>query len=114
MIHFLPDPDTAVPARSDPVALRAGGLARALEVVERISGEPSGLSHAEIAARLALAGDSRMLDLMSERAVAASAAGLEAIALLTESGGTANPAAARLLADNIRDALDEMGALLSL
>ena len=114
MIHFLPDPETAVPAQPDPVALRAGGLARALEVVERIGGEASGLSHSDLAARLALAGDSRMLDLMSERAVSASAAGLEAIALLTESGGTANPAAARLLADTIRDALDEMGALLSL
>ena len=114
MIHFLPDPETAVPAQPDAVAIRAGGLARALEVVERIGGEPSGLSHAEIASRLALAGDSRMLDLMSERAVSASAAGLEAIALLTEAGGAANPAAARLLADIIRDALDEIGACVSL
>ena len=114
MIHFLPDPEASVPAQPDPVALRAGGLVRALEAVERIGGEPSGISHGDLAARLALAGDSRMLDLMSERAVAASAAGLEAIALLAESGGTANPAAARLLADTIRDALEEMGALLSL
>ena len=114
MIHFLPDPETAVPAQPDPVALRAGGLARALEVLEGIGGETSGLSHGDVAARLALAGDSRLLDLMSKRAVAASAAGLEAIALLNESGATANPAAARLLADTIRDALDEMGALLSL
>ena len=114
MIHFLPDTDTAVPAQSDAVAARAGGLARALEIVEQIGGETSNFSHADFAARLALAGDSSMLDLMSERAVAASAAGLEVIALLNESGGTANPAAARLLADTIRDALDEMGALLSL
>jgi len=114
MIHFLPDPETAAPAQSDPVALRAGGLARALAVVEEIGGEASGFSHSEFATRLALAGESRMLDLMSERAVAASAAGLEAIALLTESGETPNPAAARLLADSIRDALEEMGALLSL
>ena len=42
------------------------------------------------------------------------AAGLEAIALLTEAGGAANPAAARLLADIIRDALDEIGACVSL
>jgi hypothetical protein len=114
MIHFLPDPQTVAAAQPDPVALRAGGLVRALEVLEEIGGEPLALSHGDLAARLALAGDSRMLDLMSERAVAASAAGLEAIALLNESGGSANPAAARLLADTIRDALDEMGAMLSL
>lgn len=114
MIHFLPDAETAVPAKSDAVAARAGGLARALAIVEQIGGETSSSSHADFAARLALAGDSTILELMSERAVAASAAGLEAIALLNEAGGTANPAAARLLADSIRDALDEMGALLSL
>ena len=114
MIHFLPDPETATPAQSDAVALRAGGLARALQVVEQVGGEPSSLPHAELAARLAMAGENRLLDLMSERAVSGSAAGLEAIALLTESGGTANPAAARLLADTIREALDEMGAVLSL
>ena len=114
MIHFLPDPETAIPAQPDAIALRAGGLARALEVVERIGGEPSSFPHSDLAARLALAGDGHLLDQLSERAVAASAAGLEAIALLTESGGTANPAAARLLADTIRDALEEMGAVLSL
>ena len=90
-----------------------GGLVRALAAVEQIGGEPQS-AHVDWANQLALADSNGMLELVSERAVAASAAGLEAIAVLAEAGGTANPAAARLLADTIRDALDEMGALLSL
>lgn len=113
MIHFLPDPETTAEVPQSASALRAGGLARALAIVEQIGGEPKG-AHADLTAQLAVAGPGGMLDLMSERAVAASAAGLEAIAVLAEAGGNANPAAARLLADTIRDALDEMGALLSL
>ena len=113
MIHFLPDPETPAPALSSTLAVRAGGLARALAAVEQVGGERS-LGDSDLAARLALFDGNGLLDQLSERAVSASAAGLEAIAMLSEAGGTANPAAARLLADTIRDALDEMGALLSL
>ena len=114
MIHFLPDPKTPSVQLQPAAAIRAGGLMRALAVVEEIGGEAPGTAQSQLAARLALADGSGLIDQLSERAVAASAAGLEAIAALTEAGGTANPAAARLLADTIRDALDEMGAVLSL
>lgn len=114
MIHFLPDPETVTTAPQSAASLRAGGLARALSVVEQLAGEAPGFTQSELAARLALAGDSDLIDQLSERAVAASAAGLEAIAMLAEAGGNANPAAARLLADTMRDALDELGAQLSL
>ena len=113
MIHFLPDPETAAELQQSASALRADGLARALSIVEQIGGEPRG-PQSSVAGKLAVASSNGMLDLVSERAVAASAAGLEAIAVLTDAGGKANPAAARLLADTMRDALDEMGALLSL
>ena len=113
MIHFLPNPETAAEVPQSASALRAGGLVRALAAVEQIGGEPQS-AHVDWGNQLALADSNGMLELVSERAVAASAAGLEAIAVLAEAGGSANPAAARLLADTIRDALDEMGALLSL
>ena len=113
MIHFLPVSDTAAALPQSAVAQRAGGLARALEAVEQVGGECR-TSASDLVARIALADGNGLIDHVSERAVAASAAGLEAIAALAEAGGTANPAAARLLADTIRDALDEMGALLSL
>ncbi len=48
-----------------------------------------------------------------QSAAAIRAGGLEATAPLAETDATADPAAA-LLADAIREALDEMGALLSL
>lgn len=114
MIHFLPDPETASVQLQPTAALRAGGLMRALAVVEEIGGEAPGIAQSQLGAHFASAADTGLIDQLSERAVAASAAGLEAIAALTEAGGTANPAAARLLADTIRDALDEMGAVLSL
>lgn len=114
MIHFLPDYDTATTAPQSAAASRAGGLARALAVVEELGGQAPSVTQSQLVTGLALANSDGLLDQLSERAVAASAAGLEAIALLAEAGGTANPAAALLLADTIRDALDEMGAQLSL
>ena len=113
MIHFLPDPETAAEVPQSTAALRVGGLARALSVVEEIGGERSGLPRS-LGANLTAPEPGELANRLSERAVAASAAGLEAIALLAESGGAVNPAAARLLADTIREALDEMGALVSL
>ncbi|WP_118856230.1 hypothetical protein [Sphingomonas mesophila] len=110
MIHFLPDPDCAEALSPSTAELRAGGLARALAVIAELGGEAPGFQPAAFA----LAADDPRLDHFSERAVAASAAGLEAIAALASAGGSANPAAARLLADTIRDALDGMGARLSL
>lgn len=114
MIHFLPDPETAAAMPQSAASIRAGGLARALALVEEIGGEANGAPRPWLAGDLALMGSSGLVDQLSERAVAASAAGLEALAQLAEAGGSANPAAARLLADTIRDALDEIGAVLSL
>ena len=114
MIHFLPDPLTVAGAPSSPAATRAGGLSRALSIVAEMGGEDPGAARSELFARLAQIHTGGVIDQLSERAVSASAAGLEAIAVLAEAGGAANPAAARLLADTIRDALDDMGAVLSL
>lgn len=102
MIHFLPDFDAAEPAPTTPIQPRGESLARALAVVEEMAGEPAS------GAAFSLGGDA------SERAVAACVAGLEALQALTEAGASPNPAAARLLAATMREALGEMGAVLSL
>ncbi len=109
MIHFLPDPDEARPIAS-PLAARVDGLHHALQAVAGLTGEP-----AEIVAAFPIGRDgSRLADDLSERIASASAAGLEAIASLRDAGLDANPAAARLLADTIRDGLDQIGAVTSL
>ncbi|MEO8619074.1 MAG: hypothetical protein ABI412_06900 [Sphingomicrobium sp.] len=110
MIHFLPDPETAT-AMTSLFPARVSGLAHALSVVERLGGKADGNVHSLPAVN----GDiNRLAEDLSERLAAASAAGLEAIAALREQGLDANPVAARLLADMIRDGLDELGAVTSL
>lgn len=109
MIHFLPDADTVQPIAS-PLTARVDGLHHALNVVAGLGGE--GAPNVRL---FPVAGDvSRLADDLSERITAASAAGLEAIASLRDAGLDANPAAARLLADMIRDGLDQIGAVTSL
>lgn len=110
MIHFLPDPDT-VTAMLSPFPARVNGLAHALSVVERLGGQHEGNVHSLPAVNGEI---SRLAEDLSERLAAASAAGLEAIAALREQGFEANPVATRLLADMIRDGLEELGAVTSL
>lgn len=109
MIHFLPDAATAEPIAS-PLAARVDGLNHALSVVAALGGEASGSVHPFPAN----ADASRLAEDLSERIASASAAGLEAIAALRDAGLDANPAAARFLADMIRDGLDQIGAVTSL
>lgn len=109
MIHFLPDPDEAMPIVS-PLTARVDGLHHALKVIAGLGGEPIGNVLA-----FTMGNDvNRLAEDLSERITAASAAGLEAIAALRDAGLDANPAAARLLADTIRDGLDQLGAVTSL
>ena len=115
MIHFLPSaeciPATASPA---PVAARLAGVAHALAVVEAIGGERPGPAHPALAAAAAEKAADPLVAMLSERLALGSAAGLEALAELGDAGLEANPAAARMLADAIRDGLDAMGVVLSL
>lgn len=109
MIHFLPDPETAQPIAS-PVSARVDGLHHALSVVAGLGGEA--VDNVRV---FPVDGNaSRLAEDLSERITAASAAGLEAIAALRDAGLDANPAAARVLADMIRDGLDAIGAVTSL
>jgi hypothetical protein len=114
MIHFLPSAEITAAAPSPaPVAARLAGVAHALAVVEAIGGETPGPAHPALAAASASAGDP-LVDMLSEQLALGSAAGLEALAELGDAGLEANPAAARMLADAIRDGLDAMGVVLSL
>ena len=115
MIHFLPSaecaPAATVPA---PVAARLAGVAHALAAVEAIGGERPGPAHPVLAAATGPAANDPLVAMLSERLALGSAAGLEALAELGDAGLEANPAAARMLADAIRDGLDAMGVILSL
>jgi hypothetical protein len=117
MIHFVPDSANAPaqPPYSEAIA-RLAGLRQALSLVEGMAGmAPSAWPHGEDATAT-LNGEARRawFDERSARAVAGSAAGLEAIAELNSEGGQAHPAAAERLALDIRARLEELGAVLSL
>jgi hypothetical protein len=117
MIHFVPDsPSEELQAPYAEAIARLAGLQQALALVEGLAGvAPSGPPANENAVAT-LNGEARKawFDARSARAVAGSAAGLEAIAALNEDGGQAHPAAAELLARDIRVRLEELGAVLSL
>jgi hypothetical protein len=114
MIHFLPTADCAPAPSPAPVAARLAGVGHALAVVEAIGGERPGPVHPVLAAATEAAGSDPLVAMLSERLALGSAAGLEALAELGDAGLEANPAAARMLADAIRDGLDAMGVVLSL
>ena len=117
MIHFVPDS-------------HARGAAGALCRGDRPAGRPApgagaGRGHGRASPRRPPANENAVatlngeahkawFDARSARAVAGSAAGLEAIAELNAEGGQAHPAAAELLARDIRVRLEELGAVLSL
>lgn len=115
MIHFLPVADDWAPALAPaPVAARLAGVAHALSVVEALGGERPGPAHPALAAASGAHAGDPLVAMLSERLALGSAAGLEALAALGDAGLNANPAAARMLADAIRDGLDAMGVVLSL
>ena len=116
MIHFVPDsPSEPLQAPYAEAIARLAGLRQALVLVEGLAGtEPSPPANENDTA--ILTGDARKawFDASSARAVAGSAAGLEAIAELHADGGQPHPAAAELLARDIRVRLEELGAIFSL
>ena len=117
MIHFVPDSQTQpLQAPYAEAIARLAGLRQALVLVEGLAGAEPSLPPANENAVATLEGDARKawFDARSARAVAGSAAGLEAIAALNDAGGQANTAAAELLARDIRVRLEELGAVLSL
>ncbi len=116
MIHFVPDSESQpVAAPYGEAIARLAGLRQALNLVEGLAGmAPSSPANENQVA--VLEGEARRawFEARSARAVAGSAAGLEAIAELNHEGGQAHPAAAELLARDIRTRLEELGAVLSL
>ncbi len=109
MLHILPDEASSAPVDSRQQSFREG-LGRALAVVEEIGGESSGPPRITVSE---LRGPPRpemdaFLEELAMKITAASAAGLEAIAALGDEGLEANPAAVRLLADQLRDGLDAL------
>jgi hypothetical protein len=117
MIHFVPDSESRELAAPYAEAIaRLAGLRQALSLVEGLAGVAASPPPANDDAIATLNGDSRKawFDARSARAVAGSAAGLEAIAELSAEGGQPHPAAAERLARDIRARLEELGAVLSL
>jgi hypothetical protein len=117
MIHFVPDsPREMLQAPYAEAIARLAGLRQALSLVEGLAGVDPSPPPANDDAVATLNGAARKawFDARSARAVAGSAAGLEAIAELNAEGGQAHPAAAERLARDIRTRLEELGAVLSL
>jgi hypothetical protein len=117
VIHFVPDSEAAeLQAPYAEAVARLAGLRQALALVEGLAGVAASPPPANENAIATLNRDTRKawFDARSARAVAGSAAGLEAIAALNEAGGQAHPAAAERLASDIRVRLEELGAVLSL
>jgi hypothetical protein len=116
MIHFVPDSDAqAVQAPYAEAVARLAGLRQALTLVEGMAGmSPSPATNENRVAMIEGEARKARFDARSSRAVAGSAAGLEAIATLKAEGRQAHPAAAERLALDIRSRLEELGAVLSL
>ena len=116
MIHFIPDSGSQpmqVPY-AEAIA-RLTGLRQALGLVEGMAGmPPSPAAGGNAVATIEGEARKAWFDARSARAVAGSAAGLEAIAALNADGGQPHPAAAERLALDIRARLEELGAVLSL
>ena len=116
MIHFVPDSaNEPVLAPYAEAIARLAGLRQALSLVEGLAGmEASPAANENQVAMLEGEARRAWFEARSARAVAGSAAGLEAIAELNGNGGQAHPAAAEMLARDIRLRLEELGAVLSL
>ena len=117
MIHFVPDSaNEPVQAPYSEAIARLAGLRQALSLVEDMAGIAASAWPHHDGATATLNGEASRtwFDDRSARAVAGSAAGLEAIAELNGEGGQVHPAAAERLALDIRSRLEELGAVLSL
>jgi len=115
MIHFVPDSASReMPAPYAEAVARLAGLRQALQLVEGLTGAAPSAFNDDAALPGAGEAEHRSFDTRSARAVAGSAAGLEAVATLRAHGGDANPAAAERLARDIRASLEELGVQLSL
>jgi hypothetical protein len=116
MIHFVPDSASQpVQAPYAEAVARLAGLRQALRLVEDMAGmAPTPFGDENQLATLGGEARKSWFDDRSARAVAGSAAGLEAIAALNAEGGQPHPAAAERLARDIRERLEELGAVLSL
>ena len=116
MIHFVPDSASQlVQAPYAEAIARLAGLRQALRLVEGMAGmELSPAANENQVATIDGEAKKAWFDACSARAVSGSAAGLEAIAGLSAEGVQPHPAAAERLARDIRDRLEELGAVLSL
>jgi hypothetical protein len=116
MIHFVPDSASQpVQAPYAEAVARLAGLRQALRLVEDMAGmAPSPPANENQVATIDGEARKAWFDACSARAVAGSAAGLEAIAGLSAEGAQPHPAAAERLAFDIRERLEELGAVLSL
>jgi hypothetical protein len=116
MIHFVPDlASQPVQAPYAEAIARLAGLRQALRLVEDMAGmAPSPPANENLVATIDGEAKKVWFDACSARAVSGSAAGLEAIAGLSAEGGQPHPAAAERLAHDIRERLEELGAVLSL
>lgn len=117
MIHFVPDSLDCTPVEGTPYAeavTRLASLRQALHLIEGRDGDAD--DDRAVASAWTGASDARRarFDNRSERTVAGSAAGIEAIASLRARGEDAHPAAADELAGDIRARLTELGTLFSL
>jgi len=116
MIHFVPDSRSQeLHSPYDEAVARLAGLRQALALVENLAGmAPSPAANENQVATLEGEARRAWFDGRSARAVAGSAAALEAIAELNADGSEPHPAAAEQLARDIRFRLEELGAVLSL
>ncbi|MDQ3074665.1 MAG: hypothetical protein M3Q88_03495 [Pseudomonadota bacterium] len=119
MIHFIPEsPARELPAPYAEAVARLASIRRALACVEQVAGKD--ISHRDSEARLALGfpGASPPLqscfDARSARVAGAAAAGLEAIALLQDSGHPPHPAALAALECELDNGMTEIDLLFSL
>ena len=115
MIHFIPESADAEEVRAPyaEAVARLAGLRHALSIVD-----PQAADHGtdeRLRAAWENAGEAarRCFDQRSGRTAAAAAAGLEAALGAREAGFEPNPAAMRLIADEIRSGFDDLGRLMA-
>ena len=116
MLHLIAEPfeDTQVPAAYAEAVSRLASVRHALRLVEPFSAGPQGDVDAELDARWKLAGRARRrcFDRSSERTVAATAAGLEALLGERQAGREPHQAASEALVTQIRHELEEIAGII--
>ena len=121
MIHFIPDsPETAqeMPGPYAEAVARLASIRQALACVEQFSGEAPSDSMAEAKLAAAWPGASaakkRVYDARSARSAAATAAGLEVLATLHETGKEPHPRALERLKRELQANVEGIDQLFSL